>query len=124
MQATFALSGLAGSFTVAEQGIADLLLVEGNTVVPIEASGVAKSADALVNGVEAEFKTITGTGANTLKNAIQEAAQQGDLIVVDARKVPSIGNSNAVDQILRAQGNVGNLQGRVIVFTKDGMVAY
>ena len=46
-----------------------------------------KSADLLVNGIKTELKTLTGEGPNTLKNAIETAAEQGDHILIDARNV-------------------------------------
>ena len=58
-----------------------------------------------------------------MKNAIQDAAKQGQNIIVDARNV-GINPENALQQIQRAQGNVGSLQGRVTVFTKEGPVKY
>ena len=95
----------------------------GDTVVPI-ARGAGKTADFLVNGVETELKTLDSAGTNTLKNAIQSAAKQTNQnILIDARNV-GINSSDVVSQIQRAQGNVGNLSGRVTVLTQDGVVKY
>jgi hypothetical protein len=74
--------------------------------------------------VETELKTLDSAGTNTLKNAIQSAAKQTNQnILIDARNV-GINSSDVVSQIQRAQGNVGNLSGRVTVLTQDGVVKY
>ncbi len=119
---TLDFAPIAG-FSVPEQAIADLPAAEGKTVTSVVASNTAKSADALVNGVATEFKTLTNAGPNTLKNAIQAAAKQGKNIVVDARNVP-ISKANAAAQIARAQGNIGGLEGRVTVITSEGKVSF
>jgi RHS repeat-associated protein len=106
----------------AEKQVFDELRAEGNEVTVIP-RGSGPTADFLVNGVETELKTLTSAGTNTLKNAIQDAAKQGQHIIVDARNV-SIRASDVLPQIERAQGNVGNLQGRVTVLTKEGSVKY
>ena len=62
-------------------------------------------------------------GANTLKKTVQDAAKQGQNIIIDARNV-AVSAQNALQQIQRAQGSVGNLQGRVTVLTKEGPVRY
>jgi hypothetical protein len=108
--------------TPAEKKIFEELVAAGHEVQIIpRASG--KTADFLVDGVATELKTLTSAGANTLKNAVQDAAKQGQNILVDARNV-SIDAATASQQIQRAQGNVGNLQGRVTVLTKDGPVKF
>ena len=119
VSATIDLSGL----TPAERQIFAELTAQGDTVTPI-ARGVGKTADFLVNGVKTELKTLNSAGPNTLKNAIQSAAAQSDEnILIDARNV-NINSADVVSQIQRAQGNVGNLTGRVTVLTQDGVVKY
>jgi RHS repeat-associated protein len=119
LPAVIDLSGL----TTAERQIVAELTAQGDTVVPI-ARGAGKTADFLVNGVETELKTLDSAGTNTLKNAIQSAAKQTNQnILIDARNV-GINSSDVVSQIQRAQGNVGNLSGRVTVLTQDGVVKY
>lgn len=83
-----------------------------------------KTADALVNRVETEFKTVTTAGTNTLKNQIQEGFKQASKVVVDARGT-SITKADALQQIARAEGNLGtSLQGKVTILTKEGPLKY
>jgi hypothetical protein len=98
-------------------------LEAAGNVVQVIPRATGKTADFLVNGVKTELKTLTQAGTNTLKNAIEKAVEQGQNIIVDARNV-SINSQSALQQIQRAQGNVGGLQGRVTVLTKDGVVKY
>ncbi|WNZ26900.1 hypothetical protein HJG54_34245 [Leptolyngbya sp. NK1-12] len=91
--------------------------------VEIVPRGSSKTPDFRINGVPTELKTLTSAGPNTLKNAIQKAAQQGEQILVDARNVP-ISAENARLQILRAQGNIGGLEGRVTVLTTEETVTF
>jgi len=58
-----------------------------------------------------------------LKNAIEAASEQGDQILINARNV-ALDPIEAAQQIQRAQGNIGGLQGRVTVLTKGGTVKY
>jgi len=108
--------------TPAERQVFEELQASGYNVQIIPRA-TGPTADFLVNGITTELKTLTSAGANTLKNAIQGAAKQGENIIIDARNV-AIDAQNALQQIQRAQGNVGNLQGRVTVLTKEGPVKY
>jgi hypothetical protein len=99
------------------------MIASGHQVVALPTNSVSKMADFVVDGVTTEYKGLTGSGATTVKNAIEKAAQQGKDIVIDARRV-AISAQNALQQIQRAQGNVGGLQGRVTVLTKDGPVKF
>jgi len=74
-------------------------------------------------GIKTELKTITGESPTTIKNAIETAAKQGEKILIDARGT-SFTPEQVVNQIARAQGNVGGLEGRVIVLTKTGVVHF
>ncbi len=106
-----------------ERQIAEELIAQGHTVTAIPRAA-GKTADFLIDGIVTEFKSLNSAGTNTLKNAIQKAAQQsGEDILIDARKVP-ISAQEALQQIQRAQGNIQNLQGRVTVLTKDGPVKF
>jgi RHS repeat-associated protein len=105
------------------QAWAEEMIAEGHQVVALPTNSVNKMADFVVDGVTTEYKGLTGSGATTVKNAIEKAAQQGKDIVIDARRV-AISAQNALQQIQRAQGNVGGLQGRVTVLTKDGPVKF
>jgi hypothetical protein len=107
----------------AERKVAQELIAQGHKVSVISRSST-KTADFLVDGIKTELKTLQSAGTNTLKNAIQTAAKQSDQnILIDARNVDiSAGEANS--EILRAQGNVGNLSGRVTVLTKDGAVKF
>jgi hypothetical protein len=70
------------------------------------------------------LKTLDKAGTNTLKNAIEEAVEQGQNVLIDARNV-SVSLEEALTQIQRAQGNLSaNLQGRVTVLTRTGIVRY
>lgn len=43
-----------------------------------------KTADALVNGVETEFKTVTASGQNSIKNALERGAEKpGDVQILE-----------------------------------------
>jgi len=110
----------------ATRPIADWLLANGEaeTVTAITASNTAKTADALIDGaVKAEFKTIEQLGPSTVKTAIENAAQQGERIIIDARNVP-LSKAQAAVEIERAQGNIGGLEGRVTVITQEGPVKF
>ena len=116
------LLAAAVGLTPTEKKVFEELIAAGHEVQIIpRASG--KTADFLVDGVATELKTLTSAGANTLKNAVQDAAKQGQNILVDARNV-NIDAATASQQIQRAQGNVGDLQGRVTVLTKEGPVKF
>jgi RHS repeat-associated protein len=121
--ASLGLAGFGAGFSVSEQAIADLLEAEGSVVVPLEVVQGQKNADALVNGVTTEFKTVTAAGPNTLKNQIQDGLKQGQNVVIDARAT-SITKAEAMQQIKRAEGNVGSVQGRVTIYTKEGKVSH
>lgn len=116
------LTAAAPGLTTAEKQVFKELQAAGHNVQIIPRAG-EQTADFLVNGVTTELKTLASAGANTLKNAIQNAAKQGENILIDARNV-AIDAQNAAQQIQRAQGNVGNLQGRVTVLTKEGSVKF
>jgi uncharacterized delta-60 repeat protein len=120
--ATGVLTGSLDALTAAERDFVNELLAQGKNV-EIVARGAGKTPDFLVNGVSTELKTLTAAGQNTLKNAIEAAAQQGQQIIVDARNVP-ISPEEALAQIERAQGNIGGLKGRVTVLTSKGPVTY
>lgn len=109
--------------TPSERQIVKELESQGHKVVPIP-RGAGKTADFMVDGVETEFKHLTSAGPNTLKNAIQSAAgQTNGNILIDARDV-NISAADVKQQILRAEGNVGSLSGRVTVLTSNGTVNY
>lgn len=77
-----------------------------------------KNPDALVNGVKTEFKTVTVAGTNTLKNQIQDGLKQAPNVVVDVRAT-SMTKAEALQQIRRVEGNIGSVQGRVTILTKE-----
>jgi RHS repeat-associated protein len=106
----------------AERLIVEELVAAGKTVEVIP-TAEGPTADFLVDGVPTELKTLTSSGPTTLKNAVQNAAKQGEQILIDARNV-NITPQEALGQIQRAQGNVGGLQGRVTVLTKSGTVTF
>jgi len=72
---------------------------------------------------KAEFKTVTAAGPNTLKNQIQDGLKQPPTVVVDVRGT-SITKAQAARQIARVEGNVGSVQGRVILLTHEGIVKH
>lgn len=106
----------------AEQAILEELIAAGKTVEVIP-TAEGRTADFLVNGVPTELKTLTAAGPTTLKNAVQNAAKQGEQILIDARNV-NMTPQEALGQIQRAQGNIGGLQGRVTVLTKGGTITF
>ncbi|HEU4713033.1 MAG TPA: discoidin domain-containing protein [Pyrinomonadaceae bacterium] len=116
------LTGSLKGLTQAERSMVQELLASGKNV-QIIARGAGKTADFVIDGAVTELKTLTAAGTNTLKNAIQNASKQGQHILVDARNV-GIDPADALQQILRAEGNIGGLQGRVTVLTKGGTVTY
>jgi RHS repeat-associated protein len=123
--ATWQILGIA-AFNTAELSIAEALEGEGFQVEPVEAIQGQKNPDAVVTppgGVpgKAEFKTVTVAGPNTLKNQIQEGLKQAPTVIVDARGT-SITKAEVVQQIQRVEGNMGSVQGRVIVLTNEGIV--
>jgi RHS repeat-associated protein len=116
------LIGSLNGLTQAERSMVQELLAQGKTVQIIPRA-TGKTADFIINGAVTEFKTLQAAGPNTLKNAIESASQQGPHILVDARNV-MITQQDAILQIVRAQGNIGGLQGRVTVLTRYGTVTY
>jgi RHS repeat-associated protein len=108
--------------TPAEAAMIEELRQAGNVVEQLPRTA-GKSADLLVNGVKTELKTLVGEGPNTLKNAVETAAKQGEQILVDARGT-NMTAEQAANQIARAQGNVGGLSGRVTVLTNNGVVKF
>jgi RHS repeat-associated protein len=111
------------AFSPEEDSIAEALEADGNEVVPLEVVQGQKNADALVNGVKTEFKTVTVAGPNTLKNQIQDGLKQAPNVVVDARGT-SITRGQAMQQIQRVEGNMGSVQGRVTILTNEGAVKH
>ena len=131
--------GSGGSgFSSAEQRISDDLADRfGAESTRIPEAPPETRPDALVRypgsdePVPTEFKTMVQNGANTLKNAIENANDnfegctpypQGDA-VIDAQDV-GLTQDEAIPQIERALGNLGDasrLQ-RIIVFLGDGTV--
>jgi RHS repeat-associated protein len=99
------------------------LIAAGHKVVALPTNSITKMADFVIDGIVTEYKGLTAAGPTTVKNAIEKAAQQGKAIVIDARNV-GVTAQNALQQIQRAQGNIGGLQGRVTVLTKEGPVKY
>ncbi|MCW5757954.1 MAG: hypothetical protein KIT54_12025 [Phycisphaeraceae bacterium] len=67
------------------------------------------------------MKTLTAWGDTTLKNALEKGAKQGDKILIDARNV-SATEMSIIRQINRAEGNIGNLSGRVEVWWSGGVI--
>jgi RHS repeat-associated protein len=119
-----AMTGSLNGLTQAERSMVQELLAQGKNVQIIPRA-TGKTADFLINGLKTELKTPTGTGANTLKNAIEAAAGKGTdvQILIDARGLPAT-SANAIKQIIRAQHNIGGLRGRVTVLTKEGRITY
>ena len=109
--------------TPAEASMIAELRSAGKTVEQLARIPGKKTADFLVNGVETELKTLEGSGTTTLKSAVERAAKQGEQILIDARDT-KLTAEQCANQIARAQGNVGGLQGRVTVLTKDGIVNF
>ena len=109
--------------TPQSQEFAEEMIAAGHKVVALPTNSVTKMADFVIDGIVTEYKGLTGAGPTTVKNAIEKAAQQGKDIVIDARRV-AISAQSALQQIQRAQGNVGGLQGRVTVLTKEGPVKF
>ena len=116
--------GVAEKMTAAEASMKSELEAAGSTVERIPRVSGQKTADFFVDGVKTELKTVTGNSPTSVKNAIQKAAEQSDKnILIDAR--PSgISAEDALNQIHRAEGNIGGLSGRVTVLTKDGPVKF
>jgi hypothetical protein len=121
------LIGNLNEINLTERAMVNELLNQGKNV-EIVPRGATKTPDFLINGVSTELKTLQIAGKNTLKNAIQDASQQGQKILIDARNV-SIKAENAKQQILRAEGNLikngkPSLNGRVTILTKNGPVSF
>ena len=84
----------------------------------------------------ARFVTVQGfaSSTNTYETHVMEAAQSlpthtnnynraEPKILINARNV-GLTPRAAAQQILRAQGNIGGLQGRVTILTKGGTVTF
>jgi RHS repeat-associated protein len=122
--------GMYGAvFSFEEQAIADELVGQGYEVEPIEPVQGQKNPDANVTApgateaVKTEFKTVTVAGENTLKNQIQDGLKQAPNVVVDVRGT-SITRAEAMQQIQRVEGNMGSVQGRVMVITNEGTLKH
>ncbi|NEQ42463.1 MAG: hypothetical protein F6K00_02430 [Leptolyngbya sp. SIOISBB] len=70
------LVGSLDDINPVERGMVQELLEKGRNVEIVPRSNV-KTPDFRIDGVPTELKTLTGEGRNTLKNAIQKAAEQG-----------------------------------------------
>jgi hypothetical protein len=81
------------------------------------------TAPGATEAVKTEFKTVTVAGQNTLKNQIQDGLNQAPNVVVDVRGT-SITKAEALQQIQRVEGNMGSVQGRVMVITNEGTVKH
>jgi RHS repeat-associated protein len=76
-------------FNADEQVIADMLEDEGSEVVPLATTAGQRSADALVNGIKTEFKTLQkGATSSTLRNSVNASIKGGGQarnIIINAR---------------------------------------
>ena len=74
----------------AEKAYVQELLEQGHTVERIPTKEGEKTADFKVDGVETEYKKIQSFGKYTIKNGIEDAAEQTEKgqIVIDARNTP------------------------------------
>jgi len=74
--------------TEEELAIAEFLKNEGKIIEFIPERHITKTPDALVDGIETEFKTIQKPIANnlTIRNKIRDAKSQASFIIIDARK--------------------------------------
>jgi len=110
-----------------EKEMIDELLNRGHDVEVLPNPQNIISADILVDGVKTEMKTVFKDGANTLKNAIEGAFEQasgpGERILIDATRA-GISPEKALNEIIRANGNIGGLAGRVTVWTPWGDVNF
>lgn len=78
----------AKAFNPAESRIADALSAEGRSVTAVTESTVdgVRTADAVVDGVPTEFKSLAaGAAPNGVKNALNSAKGQAGDAVLDAR---------------------------------------
>ncbi|HEU5427574.1 MAG TPA: hypothetical protein VFU74_11910 [Actinocrinis sp.] len=78
----------AKAFNPAERRIADLLAGEGREVTAQAESAIdgVRTADAVVDGVPTEFKSLSaGAAPNAVKNALNSAKGQAGDAVLDAR---------------------------------------
>lgn len=128
---SFARQVLGRKLTQAEINIADELIAEGHSVIPVP-TGAGRTPDFLVDGVPTEFKFVKAGGPNSLKNNIEDAFGQakGGNIIIDIRESP-IPFTSVPSEIARAEGNLskkaGNtvsLKGRLTVLTNVGPVTY
>lgn len=114
------LKGLEAS----ERAFVEESLSAGRDVEIIPRQPGIKTPDFKIDGVITEYKKLEKAGTNTLKNALEAAAEQSsEHILIDARGV-AIDAEDAIAQIERAEGNVGGLKGRVTVLTSAGEVKY
>lgn len=119
------LTGSLDDLTKAERAVVDDLLNHRKNVEIIPRSNVngVKTPDFLVNGVQTELKTLTGTSLNTPVSKIQKAFKQGaETVIIDARGV-NISSSQAETILNRASGVYGGtLPGNVEIWTVDGII--
>lgn len=115
------LSGSLSGLTQAERSMVQELLAAGKNVQIIPRA-TGKTADFVINGAGTELKRLTVAGPNTLRMLLR-SSKQGQHILIDARNV-GIGPQDALQQVLRAQGNIGGGQGRITVLTGGGNVTY
>lgn len=83
-------------------------------------SGSGKSADALMEGKMWEFKTVNGSGRDTVTQLLRKGRKQSPRVVLDLVE-DSLSEEDVLRQIDRAQQRYGGLE-QVWVLAADGRV--
>jgi hypothetical protein len=103
-----------------ERETAERLAAAGHDVHFLAESGVGKSADALIDGKQWEFKTVNGTSPDTVTQQLRKGRKQSPRIVLDLVR-DTLSEDEVLRQVDRAQERYGGLQ-KVWILTVDGRV--
>lgn len=73
-----------------EREIAQLFVANGYVIelIPTDRSNGRKTADAIINHLEWEFKTPRGKSTRTIERILKKAHKQSNNIIVDIRHIP------------------------------------
>lgn len=76
-----------------EREIAQLFVANGYVIelIPTDRSNGRKTADAIINHLEWEFKTPRGKSTRTIERILKKAHKQSNNIIVDIRHIPPPG---------------------------------
>ncbi len=117
------LTGKLDKLTADERRVVEDLLSSGKNVEIIPKSNMdgVRTPDFWVDGIKTELKTINGTSPNTPVKRIQDGFKQhASTVILDARKTEMMFDDAEI-AINRVKGILGELPGKVEIWTKQGI---